>query len=88
MLSFRDEKEGTGFVMPNVQIEGRAAFGASRSNAVLGNISCLGNKLAAAVLANPRFFEHKFFAVGAANMSLRCWSIGVALARWHDKNCQ
>lgn len=40
------------------------------------------------MLANPRFFEHKLFAVGAANMSLGCWSIGVALARWHDKNCQ
>jgi len=36
MLVTREQAEAMGLVVPNVQIEGRAAFGASLSNAVLG----------------------------------------------------
>lgn len=40
------------------------------------------------MLADLRFFKHKLFAVGAANVGFRCRSVGITLTRWHDKNCQ
>jgi len=40
------------------------------------------------MLADLRFTADKLFAVGAAYMGLRCRSIGITLARGHDKNCQ